>query len=322
MLVLSRTRDPEADEVTRLLRKIGVPSARINADELASLDFLVDPGRGAARLGGRWLTPTVTWIRHFSVRAIEAAEPAYRLFARDSWDAAAQALAAISGVSIGHLRPGLGTQLRIAAQHGVEIPRTLIATGPAQAATLLPAGRVVVKALHLHFVEATPGQLTGIFPTVTKLSCLAAWPQPGPPVVVQEYVEHQAELRVHYIDGCLRCFQISKQAPADPWLNSSQVEVRPVKAPPAVDAATRTLASALGLRCGAFDFLVRDGSPVFLEASADGDWRWLEHKIGSSPVSEATASMLGALHREHLPPQRAAGSRSSCSFSLLTFLAG
>src|SRR5580698_7452090 len=48
VLLLSRVRDPGLDAVQRLLRRAGVPVTRINADELATADLVVDPARRAA----------------------------------------------------------------------------------------------------------------------------------------------------------------------------------------------------------------------------------------------------------------------------------
>jgi hypothetical protein len=327
VLALSRARDPELDAVGRLLRQAGVRFARVNADELAGLDVLVDPARRAARIAGQWQAPTVTWLRHFSARAVPApgtAGPggsAGRLFAQDSWRAAARGLAAISGVTIRSGGPGLLAQLGLAARHGIEVPQTIVTTDPAQAAGHLAGQLVIVKALDQHFVEAAPGWLTGVFPVVVPRAGLSRWLEPGPPVIVQEYVEHEAELRVYYVNGELHGFEITKDAPADPWLNSSAVQARIVSLPAAVATAARVLAAAFALRYGAFDFLVRAGSPVFLEVNPDGDWRWAEIRSGSSPVTAATARMLCDLHREQLP----AGSRGAPgagSVSLLTFLAG
>lgn len=323
VLVLSRARDAELGEVTRLLRKLGVRCVRVNADELAQADLLVDPGRRLVRLAGQWLAPTVTWIRHFSPRAIEEpTEPASRLFTQDSWHAAADSLADIAGAAIRSSRPGLLTQLRLAAGCGVRVPQTFVTTDPAQAAGLFRGGRVVMKALHQHFVEAAPGRLTGVFPVVMEPGSLADWEAPGPPVIVQEYVEHQAELRVYYVAGQLHGFGVSKREPADLWLDSSQVAVRPVRLTQPVASATRRLAAAFRLHYGAFDFLVDDGSPVFLEVNPDGDWRWIERKIGASPVSEAAAGMLRDLHQARLPVADAPGQPGPGSFSLLSFLAG
>ena len=181
---------------------------------------------------------------------------------------------------------------------------------------------MIVKALHQHFVEAAPGWLTGVFPVVVPRADLGHWSEPGPPVIVQEFVEHEAELRVYDVNGQLHGFEIIKEAPADPWLSGARVQARLVRLPPAVATAARVLASAFGLRYGAFDFLVRAGSPVFLEVNPDGDWRWAEIRSGSSPVTAAVARMLCDLHREQLPAAGSRGGPDPGSFSLLAFLAG
>src|ERR1700722_6658176 len=45
VVLLSRSSDAELAAVGGLLRTVGVPTARINADELAATDLLIDPGR-------------------------------------------------------------------------------------------------------------------------------------------------------------------------------------------------------------------------------------------------------------------------------------
>jgi hypothetical protein len=318
VLLLSRVRDPGLDAVQRLLRRAGVPVTRINADELATADLVVDPARRAACVAGRWLAPTVTWIRHFSPRAVEGQATgtrAVRLFAQDSWHGAASALAAISGAAIGSARPGILAQLDTAARCGVAVPRTVVSTSPARAAGLLGGDQVIVKALHEHFVEAAPGRLTGVFPVVVPRASLAGWPAAGPPVIVQEYVPHEVELRVYAVHGRLHGFAVTKAAPADPWLDRARVGARRTGLPAAVAAAAHALTAAFGLRYGAFDFLVRDGAPVFLEVNPDGDWSWAETLSGAAPVTAAAAGMLCDLHRARLPA-------GPGQFSLLGFLAG
>src|SRR5690242_6140643 len=87
-----------------------------------------------------------------------------------------------------------------------------------------------------------------------------------------------------------------KDSPADPWTDPERVRVRLADPPAAVITATRLLASAMALRYAAFDFLIRDGTPVFLEVNPDGDWRWAERRSGTGPVTLAAARMLTELH--------------------------
>ncbi|MGH3260455.1 MAG: ATP-grasp domain-containing protein, partial [Trebonia sp.] len=321
VLLLSRSRDAELDAVGALLGKVGLPVARVNADQLADVDLLVDAGRRAVRLGGRWLAPTVAWNRHFSPQAIDGTgSPVRDLLSRESWAAVASQLAAFSAVSMGPRRVGLLTQQALARRHQIAVPRTVVTTDPGRARELLGVRRLVIKAVDQHFVEASPGLLSGAFPVVVAHQDPLPAFRPGIPVIAQEYVDHDSELRVYYVDGEMLAFDVHKGSPADPWLASDLVLVRHVGLPGPVASATQCLATGLGLRFGALDFLIRDGSPVFLEVNLDGDWRWAERKSGTEQVTMAVARLLCRLHRAVDHGRLAAGSRPAGSFDLLRFL--
>jgi len=83
-----------------------------------------------------------------------------------------------------------------------------------------------------------------------------------------------------------------------------------------VTSAATALASAMSLRYAAFDFLIRDGAPVFLEVNPDGDWRWAERKTPPSAVTLAVAGMLSELHWT----ARRGGDPGAGPFDLLRFL--
>ncbi|MDY0816305.1 hypothetical protein [Kitasatospora purpeofusca] len=313
VLLLSRACDTDLDPVRNLLAGAGIRTARLNAEELAATSLTTAADGRTVRLNGRELTPTVTWIRHFDPTAFDptafapaspvadAAGTPRGAFLRDSWQAAAARLAAISGTAIRPDRPGVLCQLDLARRYGVAAPRAVLTTDPHLVRDEFDGPRVVVKAAGHHFVEPVPGRLHGIFPTVLDRADLADVPRPGPPVIVQEYVEHEAELRVYFVGGQLHAFEVTKTAPADPWTAPDRLGVRALPSlPPDVAAATRTLAAAMSLRYGAFDFLLSAGTPVFLEVNPDGDWRWAERRTRTTPVTVAVAAMLAALHRAAL----------------------
>lgn len=241
------------------------------------------------------------------------------MFLRDSWQALVVQLAVISGTAIRSQGLGLLAQLRLAAAIQIKIPQTVVAAAPGQAAIFLPAGRQVVKALHHHFIEASAGLLTGVFPEITEIRADGrASEPPGPPVVVQEYIDHDLELRTYYVRGEILAFAVSKSSPADPWLRPDLVQVRQAEPPPAVLSATRRLAAAMSLEYGAFDFVITDGTPTFLEVNLTGDWRWIEKRIKKAPVSTAVTRMLRDLHFK-AAAQAGSGRRP---IELTTFLSG
>lgn len=292
-------------------------SARLNSDELTGVDLLIDTCRRMVCVDGRWLAPTVVWVRHFCDRAIEGSgSPALDLFLRDSWQAAADQMGTLAPVSIRSPRPGLLEQLMTAQRNNIAVPRTVVTTDPSRARDVIGSSQLVIKSAHEHFIETHPGRLSGVFPLVVGWTGAAGARQPGPPVVVQEYVEHDAELRVYFVQGEVHGFEVTKSTPADPWLAPDRVGASRVDLPPAVVSATRTLAAALSLRYGAFDFLQRAGAPVFLEVNPTGDWLWAETRARAAPVTLAVVRMLSGLHRRRHPASR----RPSTNPDLLRFL--
>jgi hypothetical protein len=320
VLLVSRAADQEAAELQVLLRKVGVPCVRLDAEAVSTADLVIDLAGRAVRLHDHWIRPAVTWVRHFSARALaDHRGPVRQAFLRDSWQALVSQLAAISVAAVRSDGPGLLAQLALAAAHGIKIPRTVIAADPAQAAAVLPAGRQMLKALHQHFIEASPGLLTGVFPELVDSRTLAATSEPpAPPIIVQQYVDHDLELRVYYVLGEILTFQVSKNSPADPWIHPSQLAVRQAEPPPRVVAAVERLASAMSLEYGAFDFLVADDTPTFLEVNLAGDWCWIEKRIRRKPVTMAVARMLRDLYFT----AAAGGNSASGPIELTTFLSG
>ena len=121
----------------------------------------------------------------------------------------------------------------------------------------------------------------------------------GFPVVVQEHVGHEAEIRGYFVRGDILTFSVGKASPAQPWLDPNGGD-EPGKSSRrlAVAAAMTALAAALSVRYGAFDFLITGDEPVFLELNWAGDWRWFETRAARRSVTNAVTAMLRDLHRQ------------------------
>jgi hypothetical protein len=302
VLLITRIADRELDLAGQRLGAAGIPVVRLNAETAGLAGLVIDLDRAAVRISGKWISPTVTWVRHFTARAMpEQPGPVRRVFAGQSWHAIAAQLGAVSGMALPPPGLGLLDQLACARRTGVVAPRTVVTSDPGSARGIIGPGRVIVKSLSGHFVEASPGLLTGVFPQVTDADAAdAPGGAIGLPVVVQEYVDHEQEIRAYYVDGAVIAFAIGKDNPAQPWLAPELVTAERIDPPDAISAAVRTLATAMSLHYGAFDFLLADGVPVFLEVNLNGDWCWLETRISAAPVTEAVAGMLARFHRDAL----------------------
>ncbi|WP_181871256.1 BTAD domain-containing putative transcriptional regulator [Sphaerisporangium album] len=284
----------------RGLRTLGVPSLRIDVGSIADLRVFTLHEDGSLTVDGRRVIPTVTWVRHFSPRAVPPGHgSAPALFRAESWCGLVDQVSSLSAVHLpGGADPGRLVQLDGAARAGIRIPRTIVTTHPGAASADLSSDRVIVKALHRHFVEPAPGTLEGIFPEIVDGAAARHLAVRDVPMIVQEYVEHQAELRVYYVNGEIRAFRVGKSSPEALWRDAASVTVSPVPVPEPVEKAVRTLTELWGLRYGAFDFLLTGDGPVFLEVNPDGDWRWFESRAGVDDVSISALSMVRTLHRQ------------------------
>ncbi|MFG1874903.1 BTAD domain-containing putative transcriptional regulator [Sphaerisporangium sp. NPDC049003] len=290
----------ECAVLQRGLRTLGVPSLRIDAGSLADLRILTLHEDGSLTVDGHRIVPTVTWVRHFSPQAIPAGNgSAPSLFRADSWCALVDQISSLSAVRLpGGADPGRLVQLDDAARAGVRTPRTIVTTDPGAASAALSSDRIIVKVLNRHFVETEPGTMEGLFPEIMDCASARCLAVRDVPMIVQEFVDHRAELRVYYLNGEIRAFRVGKPSPEAIWRDAASVTVAPMAAPESVAGAVRKLAELWGLRYGAFDFLLTGDEPVFLEVNPDGDWRWFESKAGVDDVSICALSMVRTLHRQ------------------------
>ena len=180
---------------------------------------------------------------------------------------------------------------------GVTIPRTVITTDVRAAARQVATDRVMVKTPDFRIFEPDRQAWSGYLPAIVdRDSVIERRPSEGRPVVVQEYVTHDRELRVYYLDGGICAFEIDKSTPSSLWTDPDRVTVARIDCPPPVAATVRTLCLAWRLRYGAFDLLVSPtGDLVFLEANPDGDWLWFERKAQWYGVSFMAAVMVREL---------------------------
>lgn len=189
-------------------------------------------------------------------------------------------------------------QLDVARRAGLAIPRTLITNEPERVRGFHDRleGRVVTKLL----AGLTFGmhRSAGTFHTsdvgeedLDELESLRY-----SPMIFQEKVDKDCELRVMYIAG--RAFAGAIRAAgtrgATDWRQAEVDETgwESAEIPPEVVANMRRFMAELGIRQGAFDFIrTPAGEHVFLEVNPVGEWGMLERDL-DLPISEAVADAL------------------------------
>lgn len=192
-----------------------------------------------------------------------------------------------------------GTQLRLAAALGVRIPRTIVTNDPDQVRRLFEdvSGRMVTKMLTAlsHSMGKAPLFVHTSAVTETDLQDLDGLRYC--PMVFQEQVDKDVELRVAYVGGRFFAGEIdaseSTTGTVD-WRLAGTAECgwRPSQLPEEDEQKLDALMKALGLRFGAID-LIRTprGEHVFLEVNPVGEWGMLERDAGL-PISDEIAKEL------------------------------
>ncbi len=283
-----------------LSRSLSTPAVLIGPADLTSVPLSLDLSSGLLGIDGAWVRPAVLWARHASAGAIAA--QGQRTGRLGSLDAAAWAgfldhVAACAPATLPGSTPAAHGQLTDADALGVRTPRTVVTTDVTAGIGQLGTRRVIVKTPDFRVFEPDQRNWPACWPAVLDGESPECGPAAGHPVVVQEYVPHERELRVYYLNGALCAFEVDKPDPSSPWTDPGRVTVTRADCPGAAAAAVRALCAAWDLRYGAFDLLVPSaGAPVFLEVNRDGDWLWFERKARWHGVSFMAAVMVRELY--------------------------
>lgn len=190
-------------------------------------------------------------------------------------------------------------QLRVAADVGLIIPRTLTTNDPDQARGFFNEldGNMVAKLLKPLTISMGAPSVFVYTSDVRAEDLVEAEMLRHSPMVFQERIRKDIELRIAYVDG--KCFvgaidASSSVAGQTDWRLSEPGECPWLEAEIPQDIAQKlgALMRKLDLVYGAIDLIrTPDGEHVFLEVNPGGEWGMLERDL-NLPISEALADAL------------------------------
>jgi glutathione synthase/RimK-type ligase-like ATP-grasp enzyme len=118
------------------------------------------------------------------------------------------------------------------------------------------------------------------------------------PVIFQEYIAAEADLRITHVGGKFFPAAIYAQDtdyPIDFRMSLGQARTEPCEVPDQVAERLRTLMDRLGLVYGAIDMRrTPDGDYVFLEVNTAGEFLFVEERTGQ-PITQAIADWLAVV---------------------------
>lgn len=291
VLVLSRAADMEMNSLSVALAEHDIRMVRIDADRCLDLPLTIYTDTPLIEFERWLLRPVLIWQRHFDMTAVPVEPGTVRgAYVREQWHAVANWLtrrgdwervnAPRSGEQLDRL-----TQLHDAAAAGLRVPRTAVTTMPGRSR---PGGSdCIVKTAGNHLLEPVPGELRGLFPQPFDLRRAGGDTREPAPVLVQQYLESDGELRVFVVGERLIAYRVHKLDPAQLWVDPEAVVVERVEVPEGLGAKLFGLCAQWGLDVAGFDLLRVAGEWVFLEVNVNCDWQWFEQRADSSEVSDA-----------------------------------
>lgn len=199
-------------------------------------------------------------------------------------------------------------QLRVAARLGFEIPDTILTSNPArirrsfeqwdgQMVAKLVGGQIVGRSVDDQFVIHTTRLEAR---DLDDESALAA-----APALYQRLIAKASDLRVTVIGDTIFACRIASQVHHDGVVDWRAAGFRAlqhsaIELPAELQALCRAIVRRFGLHMAGIDLIERpDGSYVFLEINAAGQWRWIEEMTGQRVAAEIARHLnAAALGRE------------------------
>ena len=309
--VVSHAEDPHAEAVLRHLRELGAPATLIDLSALpdrATLTIAYDGARqprmryrnGTAGALDLSEIRTAWWRRPQVPDPATIVDPEVRLFVLNEWQEAVSGLWQlldarwVNDPKRDEIASRKAYQLAVAAQVGMRVPETLVTSDPAEATAFVEANRkerVIFKTFSCtHEIWRETRLLRDEELALLDNVRFA-------PVIFQEYVEAEADLRITVVGDELFAAAIDSRDtdyPVDFRMSLGQADVQAVELPEHVVRDLRTFMSRLGLAYGAIDMRrTPSGEYVFLEINTAGEFLFVEDRTGQ-PIARAVATLLAA----------------------------
>ncbi len=321
VLILTNATDDSTDAVTLELQKIGARFCRLDTEtfpeeKVLSMNlegeclkgWLKDEGKGMAiPLGDTrsvwYRRPAPTWFS----REMSAG---YARFIQDESHASLWSL--YTTLDAFWMNPPLQAnyllqhnkfhQMQAAARCGLPVPRSVITNDPDELISFAErcGGTVAMKILKGNVFRRGESIVPLFIFTQAVHAGEIARHRAGIrlcPVIAQEYIPKQLELRVTIVGSrifaCAIHSQDSEETRHD-WrrYDFNRVRHEPHSLPPETEESLHRLMREWNLSYGATDMvLTPDGRYVFLELNPNGQWLWIERLTGM-PISRAMAELL------------------------------
>lgn len=190
-------------------------------------------------------------------------------------------------------------QLKVAQQIGFQVPISLISNSETIVRQFQKdcGGRIIAKPLYSGLMETAEGTKVIFSTPIDNMDLTDYSSIELAPVLFQEYIAKEIELRITVIGNSIFATEIDSQAvkaAEHDWRRAapSALRFRSVQLPAIIADNCIKLVSQLGLTFGAIDMIkTPSGKYVFLEVNPNGQWGWLEYATGDHYVDAVVCNL-------------------------------
>jgi glutathione synthase/RimK-type ligase-like ATP-grasp enzyme len=312
ILVISHEQDPHAERVIRHLDADGQHVLLLNLSELpdrASLSIDYDrqgqPHIEYQRAGGAVYAlhevTSVWWRRPQAPNLSSVTDPQVNLFTANEWSEAINGLWQLlldarwmNDPTKDDAASRKARQLRVAAEVGLRVPRTLITSDPARARRFvddLGAGRAIYKTFSCTHAIWRETRLVRS-DDLARLDAVRV-----APVIFQEFIPAESDLRITAVGEQLfvaAIRSVARDGLIDFRMTVGDAALSAEQLPRSIRDRVRTLLQRLGLVYGAIDMRrTPDGEYYFFEVNTAGEFLFVEDRT-NQPIARALADWLAS----------------------------
>lgn len=305
-ILLTQSRDPTADYIQAAFEKRNQPFSRINLDNQNVPNFSFDP-----------LERDKGWIKDINgaivkmedIKAIIVRRPAIpnlhndetknRFLGREILFGLRSFLEATSAIWMNHpdsnsLASSKPMNLLFASNLGLKVPQTLISADSVEISKWLKNHqKSVIKAISYGLMERKNSAEMAFTQRVPNNFDVKEDIVPGVPVLLQEEVEKEADVRITLIGNKVFSAILTQEGNEIDWrARTNMSKWNSVQLPSYIEECCIKLCKRLNLEFAAIDLVKSiSGDFFFLELNPNGQWVWIEEETGL-PISAAIVDHL------------------------------
>lgn len=304
-ILLTQSRDPTSDYIQTAFENMHKPISRINLDEFNVPNLSINPLQrdegwiedvNGIKLKVEDITAII--LRRPAIPIFHKDETKNRFLRREFLFGLRAFLETTSAIWMNHpdsnsIASSKPRNLKIASEIGLKVPQTLISSDSVEISTWLKKhDDCIIKAISYGLMEKKNSAEMAFTQRLPKNFNTKENILPGVPILLQEEIEKQADIRVTLVGNNVFSAILPQEGNEIDWRKRNNAKWNLFKLPKHIEQKCVRVCRKLQLEFAAID-LVKSTSDeyLFLELNPNGQWVWIEEET-KLPISDSIVEHL------------------------------